>query len=171
MKKLTTTAGRGRPEVEQPKVGPKGETRGSERVKDTEQATPETDAKVSGHIGFYSCATVPAELCRRMERERDEARHDFEVCRNKWDIAVTMAARAENERDEAREELEHWKIEYDIVEARLRGIKHERDNGIISENEVIPKLKRERNQARDQVEELTAVIKGLRAIMRQDATK
>jgi len=77
----------------------------------------------------------------------------------------------ERERDLAREELEHWKIEYDIVEARLRGIKHERDNGIISENEVIPKLKRERNQARDQVEELTAVIKGLRAIMRQDATK
>ena len=36
--------------------------------------TPETDAKVSAHIGFYSCATVPAELCRRMERERDEAR-------------------------------------------------------------------------------------------------
>jgi hypothetical protein len=69
----------------------------TEDTEDTEQATPETDAKVSGHIGFYSCATVPAELCRRMERER--------------------------------------------------------------------------NQARDQVEELTAVIKGLRAIMRQDATK
>jgi hypothetical protein len=33
------------------------------------------------------------------------------------------------------------------------------------------RLERERNQARDQVEELTAVIKGLRAIMRQDATK
>jgi hypothetical protein len=31
-------------------------------------------------------------------------------------------------------------------------------------------LERERNQARDQVEELTAVIKGLRAMMR-DATK
>ena len=40
--------------------------------------TPETDAKVSGHIGFYSCATVPAELCRRMERERDEARKKAE---------------------------------------------------------------------------------------------
>ena len=40
--------------------------------------TPETDAKVSGHIGFYSCATVPAELCRRMERERDEARKKLE---------------------------------------------------------------------------------------------
>jgi len=69
----------------------------TEDTENTERATPETDAKVSGHIGFYSCATVPAELCRRMERER--------------------------------------------------------------------------NQARDQVEELTAVIKGLRAIMRQDATK
>jgi hypothetical protein len=40
--------------------------------------TPETDAKVSAHIGFYSCATVPAELCRRMERERDEARRKLE---------------------------------------------------------------------------------------------
>jgi len=40
--------------------------------------TPETDAKVSAHIGFYSCATVPAELCRRMERERDEAREKAE---------------------------------------------------------------------------------------------
>lgn len=39
--------------------------------------TPETDAKVSEHIGFYSCATVPAELCRRLERERDEAREAF----------------------------------------------------------------------------------------------
>ena len=40
--------------------------------------TPETDAKVSAHIGFYSCATVPAELCRSMERERDEARRKLE---------------------------------------------------------------------------------------------
>lgn len=46
----------------------------TEDTEDTERGTPETDAKVSGHIGFYSCATVPAELCRRMERERDEAR-------------------------------------------------------------------------------------------------
>jgi hypothetical protein len=36
--------------------------------------TPETDAKASSHIGFYSCATVPAEFARRLERERDEAR-------------------------------------------------------------------------------------------------
>jgi hypothetical protein len=35
--------------------------------------TPETDAKASPHIGFFSCATVPAEFARRLERERDEA--------------------------------------------------------------------------------------------------
>ena len=46
----------------------------TEDTENTEQATPETDAKVSGQIGFYSCATVPAELCRRMERERNQAR-------------------------------------------------------------------------------------------------
>jgi hypothetical protein len=36
--------------------------------------TPETDAKASPHIGFYSCATVPANFARALERERDEAR-------------------------------------------------------------------------------------------------
>ena len=47
--------------------------------------TPETDAKVSAHIGFYSCATVPAELCRRMERERDEARERLkQLCKSQF---------------------------------------------------------------------------------------
>jgi hypothetical protein len=36
--------------------------------------TPETDEKASPHIGFFSCATVPAEFARQLERERDEAR-------------------------------------------------------------------------------------------------
>ena len=38
--------------------------------------TPETDAKASPHIGFYSCATVPANCARALEQERDEARAD-----------------------------------------------------------------------------------------------
>ena len=67
-----------------------------------------------------------ADLCRRLERERDEAtrslekekialnyfikrgiserdeyRNEIEGWRNKWECAVDMAARAENERDEA----------------------------------------------------------------------
>ena len=68
--------------------------------------TPETDAKVSTHIGFYSCATVPAELCRRMERERDEARaelHDIRL--NLGDNAegytlLHAVCALQNERDE-----------------------------------------------------------------------
>jgi hypothetical protein len=34
--------------------------------------TPETDAKASTHIGFYSCAAVPADFARRLERERND---------------------------------------------------------------------------------------------------
>jgi hypothetical protein len=61
--------------------------------------TPETDAKVSAHIGFYSCATVPAELCRRMERERDEARAGRQAYKQ-------LAFKHAQERDEARRNLE-----------------------------------------------------------------
>jgi hypothetical protein len=41
--------------------------------------TPETDAVATPYIGFYSCATVPANLARKLERERDEAREKFEL--------------------------------------------------------------------------------------------
>ena len=58
-------------------------------------------------------------------------------------------ANALKERDEAREDLEHWKSEYEIVVSRLCGIKHERDNGIIAENEIIPVLRKERDDARE----------------------
>lgn len=47
----------------------------------TPRPTPETDAKASPHIGFYSCATVPADFARRLERERDEAREENEAMR------------------------------------------------------------------------------------------
>ena len=40
----------------------------------SDRPTPETDAKASPHIGFYSCATVPANFARALEQERDEAR-------------------------------------------------------------------------------------------------
>ena len=38
--------------------------------------TPDTDERAVPHIGFYSCATVPAEFARKLERERDEARKE-----------------------------------------------------------------------------------------------
>ncbi len=49
--------------------------------------TPETDAKASPHIGFYSCATVPANFARALERERDEAR---ELAREFRDALVSI---------------------------------------------------------------------------------
>jgi hypothetical protein len=38
--------------------------------------TPETDAKTVGVIGFYSCATVPADFARQLERQRNELQAD-----------------------------------------------------------------------------------------------
>jgi len=35
--------------------------------------TTETDKQAVNVIGWYSCATVPADFARKLERERDEA--------------------------------------------------------------------------------------------------
>jgi chromosome segregation ATPase len=68
--------------------------------------------------------------------------------------AIEFARKLERERDEAREDASHWKIEYEIVEARLCGGKHERDNRIVSEREIIPKLQRERDEAKQRLKEI-----------------
>ena len=72
--------------------------------------TPETDKKASPHIGFFSCATVPAEFARSLERERDEARNQRDILRldaQKEDMhhdrMVGELERVYAERDEARQ--------------------------------------------------------------------
>ena len=84
--------------------------------------------------------------------ERDEARNECDK------LKQLLAADSERvdaylgvcmERDEARQDLAHWKSEWEIVEARLCGWKHPRDNGIIFEHEVIPVLRKERDEARE----------------------
>jgi hypothetical protein len=68
--------------------------------------TPETDAFMTRIRGIDGDKHwVPANTSRRLERERDEARHEIEGWRNKWECAVEMAARAENERDDLRDRL------------------------------------------------------------------
>jgi hypothetical protein len=70
--------------------------------------TPETDAVASPHIGFYSCATVPAEFARRLERERDEARTELEMWRDGnilHEIHRNELEKVERERDEARDAI------------------------------------------------------------------
>ncbi len=84
--------------------------------------TPETDAQADKIFGNHSCATVLADFARKLERERNEARHEIEGWKNKWNIAVEMAARAENERDEARYESD--------AQARLLGMSAEREESL-----------------------------------------
>lgn len=103
----------------------------------SDRPTPETDQKAVPHIGFYSCATVPAELCRRMERERDEARealrtavqerHDFH-----WELldAVRERDEAREERDKMQTELEMWRdgnILHEVHRNELEKVEQERD--------------------------------------------
>jgi len=72
--------------------------------------TPETDKKASPHIGFFSCATVPAEFSRKLERERDEARAQAKKLEGAYEDATNYYARWSElieERDEARAALEY----------------------------------------------------------------
>lgn len=66
---------------------------------------------------------------------------------------VELLNRVEQERDEARRDLEFRRKLYKVQE------------------ELWDVTRRQRDEALEQVEELTAVVKGLRAIMRQDATQ
>jgi hypothetical protein len=64
--------------------------------------TPDTDERAVPHIGFYSCATVPAEFARKLERERDEAREERENSRQSLAFAL-------EELDEARKEAHRFR--------------------------------------------------------------
>jgi hypothetical protein len=58
-------------------------------------------------------------------------------------------------------EIDRWKTEYEIVASRLRGKKHPLDNGIVAEDEVIPLLTTERDEARKEAEEYRRLLSQL----------
>jgi hypothetical protein len=75
--------------------------------------TPETDAKATTRIGFFSCATVPAEFARQLERERNQTKENMKAASrgiervsklNQFLMAELVSAR--KERDAARAECE-----------------------------------------------------------------
>jgi hypothetical protein len=77
--------------------------------------TPETDKKASPHIGFFSCATVPAEFARSLERERDEARAQAKKLEGAYEDATNYYARWSElieGRDEARGEAVRFRSLY-----------------------------------------------------------
>ena len=74
--------------------------------------TPETDALISVGLENADRECVPADFARKLERERDGAREQIEVCRGIIERTVTARNSAlsdltelERERDEAREAL------------------------------------------------------------------
>ena len=87
------------------------------------QPTPDTDERASPHIGFYSCATVPAEFARKLERERDEALAGRQAYKQ-------LAVKHAQGRDEAREEANKLSGAYEDATnyyARIIELKEELD--------------------------------------------
>ena len=84
--------------------------------------TPETDAKATDIIGFFSCAAVPADFARKLERERDEARRHLEDIKEYGTEEINAAvelrqklAAALLERDEARSLVDHYREQKDLL--------------------------------------------------------
>ena len=81
----------------------------------SDRPTPETDAfavKFKSVCGSKSW--VPTDICRRFERERDEAREDLEFRRELYALQTERLQRIERERDEAREEVDRYREKLDL---------------------------------------------------------
>ena len=100
--------------------------------------TPDTDQRAVPHFGFYSCATVPAEFARKLERERDEAREHAQKSKAYKRVLKVTNENLKRERDEAREELQ---IELEMW----------RDGNIMNEihRNELEKVEQERDEARE----------------------
>ena len=135
--------------------------------------TPETDA--SQHEGLLRGNAMPTQVvhvnfARKLERERDEAREQIEVCRGiiertviARNSALSDLAELERERDEAREAIralaEHG-------ESEIQRITKERDEArgalasrevVIAQQNVITDLMLERDEARAVASELSDI--------------
>jgi len=82
--------------------------------------TPETDSKSSDHIGFWSCATVPTEFARKLERERDEARKRIADDLDNTPLAALIeVARAANRLVAAHTSVTHHNYEALLIDALI----------------------------------------------------
>ena len=110
--------------------------------------TPETNARLSNIVGFYSCATVPADFARQLERHRDTAREKYcEVLTDNM-LHVSTIARLERERDEAREAAAKWESSSDAMERAGAEQARRADEN----REWALKAEKERDEAREYVD-------------------
>lgn len=106
--------------------------------------TPETDAAADWFVTLSNDPakkTVPLEIARKLERERDEAR---EECKNQHNALLAVMQHAENkiqrltnERDEVRKDLEFRRELFKIQENYLEQARIERDETILRRLETI----------------------------------
>jgi hypothetical protein len=121
--------------------------------------TPETDQKAVPHIGFYSCATVPAEFARKLERERDEARNKMADALQEVDLRTLDFERMKKERDEAREAFVIATDQVVLAQSKLRETDKERQAFVIAQQEVITNLILEHNKALDKINDLKNILR------------
>ena len=121
--------------------------------------TPETDALISVGLENADRECVPADFTRKLERERDGAREQIEVCRGIIERTVTARNSAlsdltelERERDEAREALASREV-------------------VIAQQRVITDLILERDQARAVLQEIEAARWHTACELRRIATR
>jgi hypothetical protein len=122
--------------------------------------TPETDSKASPHIGFYSCATVPASFARALEQERDKAREELAtLCREK--------CRDQRERDEARQQYDDLATEHVLAVNKLAEERDQalmdRANGDMATMTInhYERLIKERDEARADAARIADILSGL----------
>jgi uncharacterized coiled-coil DUF342 family protein len=77
--------------------------------------TPDTDAKSADNIGFYSCATVPSDFARKLERERDHAKLETKAYCVAIEHLTNSLATLSKERDQLRKVADELNRVLEIV--------------------------------------------------------
>jgi len=60
----------------------------------TTSQTPRTDQEAVSIIGFYTCATTPANFSRQLERELQDAKGEIEILKDQRALLMSMIERA-----------------------------------------------------------------------------
>ena len=88
--------------------------------------TPETDKQAVNVIGWYSCATVPADFARELERERNHMSKAAAEWMRSWREIHNRVTQAEVAAEQAQEERDAAMWEADRL--RRRPLKSEISN-------------------------------------------
>jgi hypothetical protein len=96
----------------------------------TEWPTPETNAKASDIIGFFSCATVPADFARKMEHQRNEENKKLNIATEQWELTINLCQKLERELNEKASVAWNLEIALSAVSNLAAELKAERDEAM-----------------------------------------